>query len=129
MSSNINKKQDQSVRLLLKSEKKFGIQDFKTYLRFGNNVNHLKENLIKNIKNLKNKYQKLIGYGSPAKATTLLNFYSLDSNFIDFTIEDNALKQGKLIPGVNIPIKKPINRKIKNSVLIVLAWNYFNKSE
>ena len=69
----------------------------------------------------------MIGYGSPAKATTLLNFYSLDSNFIDFTIEDNALKQGKLIPGVNIPIKKPINRKIKNSVLIVLAWNYFNE--
>tara|TARA_B100000902_G_scaffold3870_1_gene4950 strand:+ start:10447 stop:13008 length:2562 start_codon:yes stop_codon:yes gene_type:complete len=127
LSSNINKKQDKSIRLLLNNEKKFGIQDFKTYLRFGNNVNHLKENVIKNIKNLKNKYQKLVGYGSPAKATTLLNFYNLDSSFIDFTIEDNALKQGKLIPGVNIPIKKPINRKIKNSVLIVLAWNYFNE--
>jgi hypothetical protein len=125
--NNVYKKQDKSIKLLLDREKKFGIQDFKTYLRFGNNVNYLKENVINNIKNLKNKYKTLVGYGSPAKATTLLNFYNLDNKFIDFTIEDNALKQGKLIPGVNIPIKKPIDRKIKNSVLIVLAWNYFNE--
>ena len=35
--------------------------------------------------------KKIIGYGSPAKATTALNFFGI-SEEIDFIIEDNKLK-------------------------------------
>ena len=43
---------------------------------------------------LKNNGKKLIGYGSPAKATTALNFFGI-SNEIESIIEDNKLNHGK----------------------------------
>ena len=47
--------------------------------------------------------KKLIGYGSPAKATTALNFFGI-SNEIESIIEDNKLKHGKFLSGIKIPI-------------------------
>ena len=80
---------------------------------------------LENIKFIKDKNYKIIGYGSPAKATTALNFFGV-SKEIDYIIEDNKLKQGKYLPGVNIPIT---NNKIvsENSFLLVLAWNFYNE--
>ena len=83
----------------------FLLKNFKTYLEFGKKVYEIKEKVIKNITKLKNKNGKIIGYGSPAKATTALNFFGI-SKEIDFVIEDNKLKIGKFIPGVNIEIKE-----------------------
>ena len=65
-----------------------------------------------------------MGYGSPAKATTALNFYNI-SKEIDFIIEDNSLKQEKFLPGVKIPIKNKGFLKQKPDYLLVLAWNFF----
>ena len=65
-----------------------------------------------------------MGYGSPAKATTALNFFGI-SNEIDFIIEDNKLKHNKLIPGVKIPIVSKDNIKDKNNTILVLAWNFY----
>ena len=77
-------------------------------------------------KMLKNKYGKIAGYGAPAKATTKLNYYNINSEIFEFIVEDNPLKKDKIIPGVNIPIKSR-NKLIKENikVVIVLAWNFF----
>ena len=100
------------------------IPNYKTYEEFGRKVQIIRDNVKKNINNLKSNGKKLIGYGSPAKATTALNFFGI-SEEIDFIVEDNKLKQGKFVPGVKIPInskKKVIN---KNNNMLVLAWNFF----
>ena len=62
---------------------------------------------------LKDNGKKIIGYGSPAKATTALNFFGI-SKQIDFILEDNKLKHNKFIPGVKIPIKSKKTIKDKN---------------
>ena len=84
-----------------------------------------KENVIKNISRLTKNKSKIVGYGSPAKATTALNFFGI-SKEIECILEDNKLKQGKFIPGVNIPIvsKEKLNRKPEH--LLAFAWNFFN---
>jgi len=46
----------------------------------------------------------VIGYGAPAKATVLSNYLGLDRSLIEFTVDDSPYKQGKRIPGTNIPI-------------------------
>ena len=69
---------------------------------------------------------KIIGYGSPAKATTALNYFEI-SKEIDFIVEDNKLKHGKLIPGVNIPIYSKDKIKDNNALVLVLAWNFFEE--
>ena len=116
---------ENNVKTLVKEEEKFGIKNFKTYLEFGKKVYEIKEKVIKNITKIKNKNGKIIGYGSPAKATTALNFFGI-SKEIDFVIEDNKLKVGKFIPGVNIEIKEKTS-KDKNKCILVLAWNFFEE--
>ena len=119
-----NSKVEKSVRDLLKEEEKFGLKRYETYLTFANKIYKIKNNVKKNIKKLKLNDKKIIGYGSPAKATTALNFFGI-SNEIDSIIEDNKLKQGKFLPGVKIPIVSKDELKTKTDCLLVLAWNFF----
>ena len=116
---------EQSVKKMLQEEEKFGIKEFKTYQKFAEKVYKIKENVLTNIKKLKNKNKTIIAYGAPAKATTALNFFGI-SKEIDFIVEDNKLKHNKFIPGVKIPIKNKLKIKTKKNLLLVLAWNFYN---
>jgi nucleoside-diphosphate-sugar epimerase/quercetin dioxygenase-like cupin family protein len=117
---------ENNVKLLLNKEESFGIKNYKTYQDFGEKIKKLRENVINNIKILKNNKKKIIGFGAPAKATTALNFFGI-SNEIEFIIEDNKLKHNKYIPGVLIPIKKKNHLKGKDNLIIVLAWNFYRE--
>ena len=117
---------DSSIKKLLKEEELFGIKKFETYKKFGEKVYEIKLNVVKNLAILKKKHKKIIGYGSPAKASTALNFFGT-TEYIDCIYEDNKLKHNKFIPGVKIPIKKKANFKEKNSCILVLAWNFFDE--
>ena len=89
-------------------------------------VYKIRDNVRKNISKLKEKNTKLIGYGSPAKATTALNFFGI-SKEIDYIIEDNKLKHGKFLPGMKIPIVSKSFIKDKPDYALVLAWNFINE--
>ena len=115
---------DSSIKKLIKEETDYGIKDFNTYKKFGEKVYKIRENILKNINNLKKTGKKIIGYGAPAKATTALNFFGISSQ-IDFVVEDNKLKHNKFIPGVKIPIFSKEKIKGKDNTILVLAWNFF----
>ena len=117
---------ENNVKILLKEEKIFGIKKYKTYQDFGIKINKLKDNVTKNINDLKKNNKKIVGFGAPAKATTALNFFGI-SDQIDYIIEDNKLKHNKFIPGVLIPIKDKKVLKEKNALILVLAWNFFKE--
>jgi len=114
-----------NVRLLLAEEEKFGIKKFDTYRNFANKIYRIKANVLSNLEKLKKENKEVVGYGSPAKATTALNFFGV-TNQVDYIIEDNKLKHGKFIPGVNIPIVSKSKVKNKVPLILVLAWNFFN---
>ena len=115
---------ESSVKKMLKEEENFGIKKYNTYKTFGEKVYKIRENVVQNIKKLKEKNNLIIGYGAPAKATTALNFFGI-SKEIDFIVEDNKLKHNKFVPGVKIPIKNKTSIKNKKNSLIVLAWNFY----
>ena len=116
---------DVSVKKMLKEEVNFGIKKYETYKKFGEKVYQIRENVLSNIKKLKNQNKKIIGFGAPAKATTALNFFGIKDE-IDFIVEDNKLKHKKFIPGVKIPIKNKSEIKNKDNILLVLAWNFYD---
>jgi len=117
---------EQSVKDLIKIEEKFGIKKFTTYQEFAKKVYKIRDNVRKNILKLKRSSNKLIGYGSPAKATTALNFYGI-SNELECIVEDNKLKHGKFLPGMKIPITSKSSIKGKVDCAVVLAWNFFQE--
>lgn len=117
---------DKSVAEFIENEDKFGITNYETYRNFAKNVEELKINTNNNIRNLKSKFNRIAAYGSPAKATTSLNYFGIDNSLIEYTIEDNKFKYNKYIPGVNIPIKnKDYCYENIPDIIIVLAWNFF----
>ncbi len=125
VSKNIKIKTKISVKKLLKKEEKFGMKSFQTYKSFGKKIYEIKEKTIKNINKLKLKNKNIIGFGAPAKATTLLNFFGI-SDKLDYVVEDNNLKHNKYIPGTNLKIFKKNIVKNKDSAMLVLAWNFFD---
>ena len=104
--------------------KNFGIKKFETYKEFNEKVYKIKENVVANLNELKKQNKKIIGFGSPAKATTALNFFGIKDE-IDFIVEDNKLKHNKFVPGVKIQIKNKSQIKDRNNILLVLAWNFY----
>jgi predicted phosphatase len=119
-------KVEQSVEGLLKKEEEFGMTKYETYKKIGEKIYTIRKNVKKNIKNLKTNGKKIIGYGSPAKATTALNFFGI-SKEIEYIVDDNKLKHGKFLPGVKIPITSKSNIKQKPDYALVLAWNFMDE--
>ena len=116
---------DKTVKSLLKEEEHFGIKKYITYKNFADKIYKIRSNVVKNLDKLKKENKIIVGYGSPAKATTALNFFGIN-NQIDFIVEDNKLKQGKFVPGVKIPIFSKDKIKNKLPLILVLAWNFFD---
>ena len=70
---------------------------------------------------------KIIGYGAPAKATTVLNYFGINSNHFEYVLEDSEIKHNKFIPETNIQIKSKDDINVDNyEYILVLAWNFFN---
>ena len=126
VAKNIHKKIEKKTINLINSEKNFGVKKIGTYKKFASKVYLIRENVLKNINQIEKKYGKIVFFGSPAKASTALNFYGISSQ-AKFIIEDNKLKQNKFLPGVNIPIcsRKIVKKPLK--IIIVLAWNFFDE--
>ena len=117
---------ENNVKILIKEEETFGIKKYQTYKDFSKKVYKIRDNVRKNILKLKKNNAKIIGYGSPAKATTALNFFGI-SNEIECIVEDNKFKHGKFLPGMKIPITSRSNIRKKVDCAVVLAWNFFKE--
>jgi len=119
---------ESSVTEFLNNEIENGLTNYNTYLEFGNRIQTAKNNVLNNIKKLKQAGISIVGYGSPAKATTALNYFGITNKQIDYIIEDNELKHNKVVPGVYIPIysKEKVELNLPDIVL-VLAWNFFEE--
>ena len=112
------------VEELLEKEKDFGIFDLQTYHNFKNKVEATKRAFLLFLIRAKNEGKKVVGYGAPAKASTLLNYCGVRTDFIDYTVDKNPHKQGKFIPGVHIPIKHPDKiKEDKPDYVVIFPWN------
>jgi 2-polyprenyl-3-methyl-5-hydroxy-6-metoxy-1,4-benzoquinol methylase len=124
---NKNKRAHKSLKEYIELEKKNKLDKIETYYKFANDVEKIKLSSLKKIEEINFYNKKIIGYGAPAKATTVLNYFGINSDHLEFTIDDNKLKQEKFIPGTGIQIKN-INQVDKESYdyVLVLAWNFYN---
>ena len=117
-----------SLYHFLELENCHGLTTFEAYERFGNNIKNCKRNTVAAFDQLQAKYGKVVGYGSPAKATTLLNYFGIDHNYLSFIIEDNPLKFEKIVPGIKVKItSKELAEKIVPKAIVVFAWNFYDE--
>ena len=115
---------DKSVNDILNLELKFGLNNLKTFEKFKIDVFNLKHQALNFLFQEKKKNKKIIAYGAAAKGNTFLNYCGIGSEFIDFVVDRSKFKQGKYLPGNNIPIvseEKLIDHK--PDYIIILPWN------
>ena len=84
-----------------------------------------KEELVELLKGLKAEGKKIVGYGAPAKGNTLLNYFGIGSETLDYIVDDSPWKQGLYSPGMHIPVKgfEQLSKE-KPDYILILAWNY-----
>ena len=113
-------------KAMVLDEIQLGRNNFDTYIKFSQNANKIKEDLLHEINLFKSKNIKVIGYGASAKGNTLLNWLNKK---IDYIVDDNDMKWGYLTPGMDVPIVAPTQLyNEENPVAIIcLAWNFYDE--
>ncbi len=113
-----------NVERVMQEEIEYGLHGDEAYRRFSGQVETLKADLIALVASLRADGKKIIAYGAPAKGVTLLNYCGIGSDVIDFTVDKAPSKQGKLMPGIDIPILHPdAITGAGADYIVILPWN------
>ncbi len=112
------------VSSLKEAERRYGMDSPAAYKGFSEKVKECKRGLLEFLINAKRHNKTVVGYGAPAKGNTLLNYCGIRTDFVDYTVDRNPVKQGKYLPGTRIPICHPDRiRETRPDYLLVLPWN------
>ena len=102
-----------------------GLTNVGAYFGFSDKVVKNAKNVKKMLVDLKQQGKKVVGYGASAKGNTLLNYFGVGNDILDYIVDTTPLKQGLYSPGTHIPVVHP--DKIKEDTpdyIFILAWNY-----
>ncbi|MCT7965205.1 class I SAM-dependent methyltransferase [Laspinema sp. D1] len=113
------------VMELLENEKNWGVNQLYFYQSFRQKVEDLRQNLLNLLTDLKNKNQQIAVYGASAKGSTLLNYFGIDKNLLDFVVDRSQIKQGQYTPGTHLPIYPPDKLlEVMPDYVLLLTWNF-----
>jgi SAM-dependent methyltransferase len=109
----------------LEAEVRTGLTAFEHYAEFGEQVERIQGELRALLEDLKAEGRTIWAYGAAAKGSTLLNSTGIGSDLVDVVVDRNVHKQGRLMPGVHIPIRgvEALLDEQPDHVLL-LAWNF-----
>ena len=114
--------QSSQLRGVLAQEEKINIPEA---------LRDMKQVLLKNkailqnlLVDLKASGKRVVGVGAPMKASTLLNFYGVTSDVVEYLAEVNELKVGTVTPGVRIPVVHEDEVfRAQPDYAMILSWN------
>ncbi len=96
-----------------------------TYREFAERIDAIGSKLRSLLEGFRREGKRVVGYGAPAKATTLCYALGIDGTTLEYIIDDSPLKQGLRMSGTHIPIKAPDTLYAdKPDYCLILAWNF-----
>ena len=118
---------DPTARLkdLYEKEIAAGINAPETYTQFYERVETMKTKTLELLRQLKSEGKTIVGYGASAKGQTLLQYYGIDTELLDYVADKAPLKQGRYTPGTHIPVV-PAEKILETQpdYVFILAWNF-----
>jgi SAM-dependent methyltransferase len=120
-----NDGQKLAVQQLLHEEAEWGVDRVAFYQGFGAKVERLRDDLVALLRQVRTEGKRIAVYGASAKGSTLLNYFGIGSETLDFVVDRSTAKQGYFTPGTHLPIYAP--EKLLEAMpeyVLLLTWNF-----
>jgi SAM-dependent methyltransferase len=98
--------------------------DFETYREFAQRIERMKADNLTYLRRAKQQGKRIFGMGAPVKGNTLLNYFGVGTQYIDYLVEKNEMRRGLYSPGMHIPIVIEKELTELPDIYYVLAWNF-----
>ncbi len=116
---------DGSVEQLIRLEEEAGLDKSNTLKGYGAQIDKLKDELGALLARLRTEGKRVVGFGAPAKATTLMHHFDIGPETIEFIVDDSPLKQGLFTPGLHVPVVSADHLYAEQpDYVLILAWNF-----
>ena len=92
---------------------------------FGARVVELRGSLLSLLTKLKSEKRRVAVYGASAKGSTLLNYFGIGRDTLEFAVDRSTVKQGRYTPGTHLKIYAPEKLlEDKPEYVLLLTWNF-----
>jgi hypothetical protein len=109
---------------VLHDERAAGLDDVGTYERFAKRAARSLADLRAFLERDRPPTELVVGYGAPARGSTLLNAAALTPAHLPFTVDRSPAKQGRRMPGCRIPIESPDRLRGGDiGTVVILTWD------
>jgi hypothetical protein len=112
-----------SVDRVMAGERAVGLGGAATPLRLAEQVETASMRIRDFLQQARSAGRTVLGYGAPARASTLLNHCGVTAELLPATVDRSAVKQGRALPGCRVPIHAPsFLAEVKPDYVLILAW-------
>jgi SAM-dependent methyltransferase len=116
------------VANILSQEYEQDLYQLETYLKFAADIALSRKQLYDELRRRKEEKQVICGYGAAGRAVTMLNYYGIGQDLIDFMVDASPLRANHTMPGVHIPIYFPTHELLeKADTIVITAWSFANE--
>ena len=92
----------------------------------GDDLDQWRRDILARLRRYQADGMTIAGSAAASKATVLSNYLGIDASLIACCADASLLKQGRRIPGTQIPIIDPDELRVRRpDVVLVFAWNIF----
>jgi novobiocin biosynthesis protein NovU/D-mycarose 3-C-methyltransferase len=114
-----------SVERMVRAEAESGLATREAWVGFARRAYEQREALTAELRELKRAGKRVAAYGAAAKGQVMLQFCGVGPDLLDFVVDKSELKQGRLTPGMHLPILAPEAVLARRpDVLLLSSWNY-----
>jgi hypothetical protein len=114
----------EAVRRIREAEMAARLDRPEGYAAFASRVVEVKSRLLEFLRTARREGKRVAGYGAPGKGNTLLNYCGIGTDLLEYTVDRNPYKQGKVLPGSRIPVFAPEHiDRTRPDYLLILPWN------
>ncbi len=117
-----------AVTALLDEERAAGMLGSDYYAGFAGRVGRLRTDLLALLAQLKAQGKRIAAYGASAKGSTLLNYFGIGGETLEYVVDRSTEKQGRYTPGTRLPILAPSHLAVdRPDYLLLLSWNFLDE--
>jgi SAM-dependent methyltransferase len=115
------------LREMRAAERREQANSISTYFEFARRIERMKTENLEFLDHAKGCGKTVYGMGAPVKGNTLLNYFGIGTQYLDYLVEKNPLRRGLFSPGQHIPLILEHEVTEPPDIYYVLAWNFRNE--